>query len=94
MWGPLRVVLLIGNAVLLALFVYYVGPHFTDPEQEQSTAQYLVASGSLIFLVLNLVYLLQGKQGPSWRVFRLIGLWFDAKEGELRQRADRSRQDK
>ena len=55
MWGPLRVVLLIGNAVLLALFVYYVGPHFTDPEQEQSTAQYLVASGSLIFPVLNLV---------------------------------------
>ena len=28
------------------------------------------------------------------RIFRLIGLWFDAKETELRQRADRSRQGK
>jgi hypothetical protein len=46
--------------------------------------------GIWVSLVLNFVYLAMATpEGPTWRLFRLIGLWFDAKESELRARAKR-----
>ena len=93
----LRIISLAGNAALLAWIVYGVG---TEPGYvRHKWWEYLIGYGLVSFLVLNLVYLLLGNQPtnwriPNWRVFRLIGLWFDAKESELRQRADRSRQGK
>jgi hypothetical protein len=46
-------------------------------------------------LILNFVYLLMDHQrtGERWRVFRIVSLWFDAKEAELSARANRSRPD-
>jgi hypothetical protein len=85
MWGLVRITLLAGNAVLFA----WLASVMTGPD-----AQSWFALGMLAFLALNFVYLLLGNQLFNWHIFRLIGLWFDAKEGELRQRADRSRQDK
>ena len=88
MWGLIRTILLAGNAVLFAWLANNMdGPLVQD-------AQSWFALGMLAFLALNFVYLLLGNQLFNWHVFRLIGLWFDAKESELRQRADRSRQDK
>jgi hypothetical protein len=44
--------------------------------------------GIWISLVLNFIYLSASTpKGSPWRLFRLIGLWFDAKESELRTRA-------
>jgi hypothetical protein len=42
-------------------------------------------------LALNFVYLLLNEQKLNRRIFRLVGLWFDAKENELRKRANQSR---
>ena len=89
MWGLLRIVLLIANAALMVFFAYLYsnkGP----PQGGEALPVYGIA----IFLVLNFVYLLLSNQLPDWRIFRLISLWFDAKESELRQRANRSRQEK
>jgi hypothetical protein len=88
MWGLLRIILLIANAVFFATLVYIVVPD-TNPHE---WSEYLGAYGMITCFALNFVYLLLSK-GSNWRIFRLIGLWFDAKESELRQRADRSRQD-
>jgi hypothetical protein len=90
MWGRLRIILLVGNAVLFAWLGYIVA---TDPEPA-TDPQFLLACGVLTFLALNFVYVLLANQPLNWRALRLIGLWFDAKKSELRQRADRSRQDK
>ena len=88
MWGLVRIILLAGNAVLFAwLADTMTGPLVRD-------AQFWFALGMLAFLALNFMYLLLGNQLFNWHVFRLIGLWFDAKESELRQRVDRSRRDK
>jgi hypothetical protein len=88
MWGLLRIILLIVTAGFFALAVYSVatkgGSH--DPTW--------LAYGVFTFLALNFIYLLLGNRPSNWRISRLIGLWIDAKESELRQRADRSRQDK
>jgi hypothetical protein len=97
MWGLLRILLLIGNAVYLALWVYFLISQ--PPYAHREWWEYLGAYGLLTLFALNLVYLLldKGRSWSSfsnWRIFRLIGLWFDAKESELRQRADRrSRKD-
>ena len=45
-------------------------------------------------LVLNFFYLYVNPPTATksdWRLFRLIGLWLDAKESELKARADRSK---
>jgi len=80
----LRIILLIGNASLLAFFVTVISDKHFTPDWRTYTL--------LIFLGVNFVYLLLGS---DWRVriFRLIRLWFDAKESELRQRANQSRKD-
>jgi hypothetical protein len=90
MWGLLRIILLIANAALFALLIYFV----VIEHYHYQWQQWLVACGLMIFLVLNFVCLLLANRPSNLRIFRLIGLWFDAKESELRQRADRSRQDK
>jgi hypothetical protein len=80
MWGILRIVLLIGNTLLFVVLASDIaGASHRDPE-------IWIAWGILICLALNFVYLLAHK-GSSGRIFRLIGLWFDAKESELRRRA-------
>jgi hypothetical protein len=90
MRGLLRIILLVGNAVLFAWLAYIVA---TDPEPA-TDPQFLLACGVLTFSALNFVYVLLANRPLNWRVFRLIGLWFDAKISELRNRADRTRQEK
>ena len=82
----LRIVLLIANAGLLAITAY----HMSTERGDLTWQGYAL----LTLFVVNFVYLLGHKGSDLGRVFRLIGLWFDGKESELRQRADRSRQDK
>jgi len=91
----LRVVLVVGNALLFAWVAY-----LTSTNPPSHGWEYIILFGALGVWGLNLVYLLAHRQKvehqpkPKSRIFRLIGLWLDAKEGELRQRADRSRQGK
>ena len=85
MWGPLRIVLLIGNAVLLAWLGYRIAK-YPPGTGDQFLLPLLVPC-----LALNFIYLLLGNRPSNFRIFRLIDLWFDAKESELRRRA---RQDK
>ena len=84
MSGLLRIILLVGNAVLFAWLGYIVA---TDPEPA-TDPQFVLACGVLIVLALNFFYVLLANRPLNWRVFRL---WFDAKVSELRQRVDRSR---
>ena len=84
MSGLLRIILLVGNAVLFAWLGYIVA---TDPEPA-TDPQFVLACGVLIVLALNFFYVLLANRPLNWRDFRL---WFDAKVSELRQRVDRSR---
>jgi hypothetical protein len=86
--GLLRIILLVATAGFFASLAYDVA---TKGGRDDPT---WLAYGIFAFLALNFIYLLLGNRTSNWRIFRLIGLWFDAKESELRQRADRSRQDK
>jgi hypothetical protein len=86
MWDLLRGFLLICNAAVSVCLAYIV----TVARNEQ----FWFALGMLTLLALNFIYVLLGNRPSNLRIFRLIDLWFDAKESELRQRADRSRQDK
>jgi len=96
--GLLRIILLIGNAGYFAFFGY-----LSITERQGAWWAPLALYALVTCLALNFIYLLLSVQPsdwrtpnwriPNWRVFRLIGLWFDAKESELRRRADRSRQD-
>ena len=88
----LRIVLLVGNAAFFAWLAYIVVTIRGSPKDPT----FWLAVGILTFLALNFLYVLLVpyifQRNPS-RLFRLIDLWFDAKESELRKRADRSRQD-
>jgi hypothetical protein len=90
----LRIILLVVTALLWVLAGYVLVKNTMI--HSYSLSDYLSMGGMFIYLGLNFVYLLLGNTWPGfrWRVFRLVDLWFDAKESELRQRADRSRQDK
>jgi len=83
MWDILRIVLLIGNAAFFAWLGYIVA---TDPEPA-TDPQFVLACGVLTLLALNFFYVLLAYRPFNWRIFRLIGLWFDTKESELRERA-------
>ena len=87
MWGLLRIILLIANAVLFAWLGYIVA---TDPEPA-TNPEFVLACGVLTLLALNFFYVLLANRPFNWRALRLISLWFDAKEGELRQRADQDK---
>jgi hypothetical protein len=50
-------------------------------------AQFWLGTGILTTLGLNFLYLLLARYDNPGRIFRLINLWFDAKESELRRRA-------
>ena len=80
MWGILRIILLIANAVLFAWLGYIVA---TDPEPA-TDPQFVLACGVLTLLALNFFYVLLANQPSTWRSFRP---WFDAKVSELRRRA-------
>jgi hypothetical protein len=82
MWGFVRIILLAVNGLVLAAFAYLLVTQRFN----------LVLIGMISLFVLNFAYLLQTTppanwRTPNWRIFRLIGLWFDAKESELRRRA-------
>ena len=81
MWGLLRSFLLVSNAAVCACFAY-----LTTVLRD---ARFWFALAMLTLLALNFIYILLVNQPTNWRIFRLIGLWFDAKESELRRRADR-----
>jgi hypothetical protein len=90
MWGPLRIILLIANAA------YFAGWGYVVTMARPTSAEwwtYPIAYGLGACLAFNIAFLWMGKDGHSrfrlsdWRIFRLIGLWFDAKESELRRRA-------
>jgi hypothetical protein len=96
MWGLLRIILLVGNAGYFASWVYIAITQSHAPSLDWWD---LFFYGLMTCLALNVVYLWlfmdwRVFRSSNWRVFRLIGLWFDAKESELRKRIDRSRQDK
>jgi hypothetical protein len=88
----LRIILLVGNAAFFAWLAYIVVTIRGSPKDPT----FWLAVGILTFLALNFLYVLLVpyifQRNPS-RLFRLIDVWFDAKESELRKRADRSRQD-
>src|SRR5215470_10237493 len=100
MWLFLRGILLIANAlVLVYLAAAFIADFLIHPHMSSWAA--LGSLGLMCMFALNIVFLFRDKDRfwpifrfSNWHVFRLIGLWFDAKESELRQRADRSRQDK
>jgi hypothetical protein len=78
----LRYLLLIVTAICFAILTYELW-------KDHRNALWL-AYCIWISLVLNFAYLAASvPKGPTWRLFGLIGLWFDAKEGELRERAKR-----
>ena len=87
----LRVVLITANALFFALFVYFAA---TSHPPGVPVWEYVEGYGPLTCFALNVVYLLAHQRTGNGRIFRLFGLWLDAKEGELRQRADRSKQGK
>ena len=82
MWGLLRIVLLIANAVFFAWLGYIVA---TDPEPA-TDPQFVLACGVLTLLALNFFYVLLANRPSNWRA---LGFWFDAKVSELRQRSRR-----
>jgi len=67
MWGLLRIILLIGNAVFFVWLGYIVA---TDPEPA-TDPQFVLACGVLILLALNFFYVLLANRPLNWRVFRL-----------------------
>jgi len=80
----LRYVLVAGTLALLGFFLYVQATErLTGPDR-------LVLPMVIIGLVLNLVYLIRCPPGipksPS-RLRKLVSLWLDAKERELRDRA-------
>jgi hypothetical protein len=86
--SALRLVLIAANAALFASTAYLFSA------ETARGADFWFGWGLLICFGLNFIYLLLDHQKSNWRIFRLIGLWFDAKESELRRRADQSRQGK
>lgn len=80
-----RVLLIVANAAAVAVmgYVAYVSPR----EAIQAVAVAMLP-------VLNVIYLLNsvGKQSQTpGRLARIINLWFEAKEAELKKRTGRDR---
>ena len=83
-----RVLLLIANAVFLAYFANLLST------KSPRGSDWWLLYGIVTFLAFNIAYLFLHGKFQFGRVSRLIGLWFDAKEAELRDRAVRSKEDK
>ena len=93
MWLFLRGILLIANALALVFLArafivdFLIHPHMLDWAAFGSI-------GLMCMFALNIVFLFRDKDRfwpifrfSNWRIFRLVGLWFDAKESELHKRA-------
>jgi hypothetical protein len=90
--GILRYFLLAATAGTFAEMIYILSVDRRSPPW--------FVWGWLICLVLNFVYLVMNPHSgtntsrvsstETPRVFRIVDLWFDAKENELRARANRS----
>lgn len=80
-----RFVLLFFNAVLLAWLGYYVAK---DPRHGAWLGYAILGC-----LPANCIYFLLDRHPQrQWRVFRVLGLWLDAKESELRARAQKAQE--
>jgi hypothetical protein len=92
--NALRLVLIAANALLFVLVAYLFST------KTAGSTDFWFGIGLFIYFGLHFGYLLMNPPGgashgtSNWRIFRLVGLWLDAKESELRQRADQSRQGK
>jgi hypothetical protein len=81
-WRAIRYILMVASAIYFILFLYEfatIGP----PNGRESEVVYPGAA----LLLLNLAYLLFGDSPKPSRISRLITLWLDAKEAELRKRS-------
>ena len=82
MMAVLRYLLLIVTAICFVALTYELW------KDHRNVPWYVI--GIWISLVLNFVYLvMNAHKSSTWRLFGLMGLWFDAKENELRARAKR-----
>lgn len=81
--AALRVILIIASVVGAAF------PVFILATEHATKAGEIVLPMMIVGFLLNLFYLYRSKPGGAsiGRIGRLIGLWFDAKERELQQRA-------
>jgi hypothetical protein len=90
-WNWVRYVLILASVVLLAQFLYQQYEFSARWGSSYQSSDLAIASG----IILNLVYLVFGARRcpasgagrPPRRFSRLVGLWLDAKEAELRKRA-------
>ena len=80
--GGFRVVLLLANA---ATFLWFGRLFVTDPGGGR-----WLGYAVLVCLFANFVYLLLNRGRVQWRLFRVVSLWLDAKEAELRARAQKA----
>jgi hypothetical protein len=85
----LRLILIAANALLFAYMGYIVVS--SGPSEWRHSSEYWFVMGLVICLGLNFIYLLLNRQTSNWRISRLISLWLDAKESELRKRANQSK---
>jgi hypothetical protein len=59
MWGRLRIVLLIGTALLLAFFAYVVIDSSIIHPHKEPILDYIIVYGILIYLCVNFIYLVR-----------------------------------
>jgi uncharacterized membrane protein len=88
--AALRIVLIVANALLFAFLLYL----FINYAPSRINFGPWLLVGYLACFALNFIYLLLAPQKSNSRLVRLIGLWLDAKESELRQRAKPSQEGK
>jgi len=59
MWGRLRIILLIGTALLLAFFAYVVIDSSIIHPHKEPILDYVIVYGILIYLCVNFIYLVR-----------------------------------
>ena len=59
MWGRLRIILLIGTALLLAFFAYVVIDSSIIHPHKEPILDYVLVYGIFIYLCVNFVYLVR-----------------------------------
>jgi hypothetical protein len=59
MWGRLRIILLIGTALLLAFFAYVVIDSSIIHPHKEPILDYVLVYGIFIYLCVNLIYLVR-----------------------------------
>ena len=84
----LKYLLLALNLIALGFGIFATATAKSRPPAGEAFWIFIVLAG----LGLNLIYLLRTTppQG-EFRIFQMLGLWFDAKENELRERAKRAK---